>query len=185
MAYNPDCVWTPTIMQNNSSNSVGGLPSTERKVEPPMMSLDGRGKPRPRREPNATRVKNRKALRTTGKTPPQPIDEFRFQMDKRGKQHFNFNQEIWLDPTVQMAHAPVYTTALKTLAVNLLTLTINKRDRRAAVGITSRTAISLAPSFCRQCLMGAPGKAWALPRATIEAWLESKRRRRSSRSRRI
>jgi hypothetical protein len=106
-------------------------------------------------------------------------------MDRRGKQHFNFKQEIWIEATVQMAHANVYSTALKTLAVNLLTLTINKRDYRVVVGITSRTAISLAPSFCRQCLMGAPGKAWALPKATIEDWLESKRRRRSSRAKRI
>jgi hypothetical protein len=94
--------------------------------------------------------------------------EFRFFVDQRGRQHFNFRQKIWLDASVQMAFTSVYSIALKTLAANLLTLAIDK---------PGRNAVLLAPAFSRECLMGAPDKAWALPKASIEAWLESKRRR--------
>jgi hypothetical protein len=94
--------------------------------------------------------------------------EFRFFVDQRGRQHFNFRQKIWLDASVQMAFTRVYSIALKTLAANLLALAIDK---------PGRNAVLLAPAFSRECLMGAPDKAWALPKATIEAWLESKRRR--------
>ena len=104
--------------------------------------------------------------------------EFRFFLDRDGRQHFNFKQQIWLDSSVQMAYTRVYSTALKTLAVNLLTLVTDKRDFRTAIGLTSRKVLLLAPSFSRQCLIGAPETAWALPRSTIESWLESQARRR-------
>jgi hypothetical protein len=94
--------------------------------------------------------------------------EFRFFIDQRGRQHFNFRQKIWLDASVPMAFTRVYSVALKTLAANLLTLAIDR---------PGRNAILLAPAFSRECLMGAPDRAWALPKATIQAWLESKRRR--------
>jgi hypothetical protein len=69
-----------------------------------------------------------------------------------------------------MAFTRVYSVALKTLAANLLTLAIDKPGRHA---------ILLAPAFSRECLMGAPDRAWALPKTTIQAWLESKRRRKT------
>jgi hypothetical protein len=94
--------------------------------------------------------------------------EFRFFIDQRGRQHFNFRQKIWLDASVPMAFTRVYSVALKTLAANLLCLAIDK---------PVRNAIRLAPAFSRECLMGAPDRAWALPKATIQAWLESKRQR--------
>jgi hypothetical protein len=93
--------------------------------------------------------------------------EFRYFIDQRGRQHFNFQQTIWLDPSVDMAFTRVYSTALKTLAANLLALTLDE---------PGRTAVRLAPAFSRECLMGAPDRAWALPRSTIQSWLESKRR---------
>jgi hypothetical protein len=106
--------------------------------------------------------------------------EFRFRVDQQGRQHFNFRQQIWLDESVAMAHTPIYTMALKTLAVNLLTMTLNVRNVRAAIGSTSKTALSLAPAFSKQCLLGAPSGAWILPKTTIEGWLESAKRRRTA-----
>jgi hypothetical protein len=94
--------------------------------------------------------------------------EYRFFIDQRGRQHFNFRQTIWLDASVDMAFTRVYSVALKTLAANLLALALEKPGRRAVL---------LAPAFSRECLMGAPDKAWALPKSTIEAWLASQRRR--------
>ena len=110
--------------------------------------------------------------------------EFRFFVDQRGLQHFNFKQMVWLDSSVQMAFTRVHTAALKTLAVNLLTLSTNQRNHKAALGVTSRMAVSFAHAFSRECLMGAPDGAWALPKATIEAWIESHMRRRHRKSRR-
>jgi hypothetical protein len=94
--------------------------------------------------------------------------EFRFFVDRHGRQHFNFRQTLWLDAAVDMAFTRVYSTALKTLAANLLAQALDKPARRAA---------QLAPAFSRECLMGAPDKAWALPKSTIEAWFASKQRR--------
>jgi hypothetical protein len=98
--------------------------------------------------------------------------EFRFFIDQHGRQHFNFKQQRWLTASVEMAFTRVYSTALKTLAANMLAL----------YGIPGRSAVLLAPAFCRECLMGAPDRAWALPMATIEAWLDSKKRRRTPRT---
>jgi hypothetical protein len=100
--------------------------------------------------------------------------EYTFLLDHRGRQHFNFRQVVWLDPQVDMAFTRVYSVALKTLAINLLTLALRRPGRRALL---------LAPAFSRECLMGAPDRAWALPKATIEAWFESKQRQ-SQRGRR-
>jgi hypothetical protein len=94
--------------------------------------------------------------------------EFRFFVDPRGHQHFNFRQTIWLDASVDMAFTRVYSTALKTLAANLLTQAL---DRPA------RQAVQLAAAFSRECLMGAPDRAWSLPKSTIESWCASKQRR--------
>jgi hypothetical protein len=104
-------------------------------------------------------------------------DEFRYFIDSLGQQHFNFRQQVWLNVSVEMAFTHVYSTALNTLAVNLLTIATRKRDYPAAVGRTSRGAISLAPAFCRECLLSAPPHAWALPISTIRAWLKTNRKR--------
>jgi hypothetical protein len=101
--------------------------------------------------------------------------DFRYFMDRSGRQHFNFVQRIWLDPAISMEFTTVQTTALETLAVNLLTLVTRERDCRTAVGITSQRALALTPQFCVECLLGAPVEAWELPRASIKAWIESHR----------
>jgi hypothetical protein len=101
--------------------------------------------------------------------------EFRYFVDRRGCQHFNFPQTIWLNPRIQMAYTPIQTTALETLAINLLTLAIRGRDCRAPIGYTSKRAMDLVPRFCAECLLASPRNAWVLPRATIKAWADSHR----------
>ena len=101
--------------------------------------------------------------------------EFRYFMDRRGRQHFNFRQHVWLDPAIQMAHTPIQTVALDTLAINLLTFVIHGCDCQAAVGFTSRRAIELIPYFCADCLLTSPPNAWVLPRTAIRAWAHSYR----------
>ncbi|HEY6451466.1 MAG TPA: hypothetical protein VIX87_02585 [Steroidobacteraceae bacterium] len=94
-------------------------------------------------------------------------------MDARGRQHFNFRQRIWLHPSVDMAVTPVMTVALETLAINLLTRLTRKRDCFAAVGLTSRRMLRLAPRFCAECLLGGQPGGWVMPRAALRAWLSS------------
>lgn len=126
------------------------------------------------------RIERRPSARRLEQSKPRLRDyEFRYFVDRQGRQHFNFRQRIWLDASVQMAYTRVYSVALKTLAVNLLTLVTPKRDYQGAVGLTSRQAVLLAPSFIRDCLVGAPDEAWALPRTAIEAWVESRLRNRA------
>src|ERR1700728_2774215 len=120
-----------------------------------------------RRRPSKRRTQSKCVVRN---------DEFRYFVDRQGRQHFNFRQRVWLDASVQMAYTRVDSVALKTLAVNLLTLVTRKRDFQVAVGHTSRRVVLLAPSFIRECLLGAPDEAWALPRTTIKACLESRLR---------
>jgi predicted anti-sigma-YlaC factor YlaD len=135
---------------------------------------------RPHKASQSDRIERRRSSRRQAQSKSSVRDdEFRYFLDRQGRQHFNFRQRVWLDSSVQMAYTRVYSIALKTLAVNLLTLVTPKRDYQAAVGLTSRRAVSLAPSFIRECLAGAPDEAWALPRTTIEAWLESRLRARA------
>jgi len=96
-----------------------------------------------------------------------------FYVDRDGRQHFNFTQQVWLDRTVPMAYAKVHSTALATLAVNLLTLVLSERDFSAAVGRTCRRALALAREFSDECLISAPDQGWVMPRAAIEAWINS------------
>jgi hypothetical protein len=103
------------------------------------------------------------------------ITDFRFFLDRNGIQHFNFTQRVWLNASIQMGFTPVPTTALETLALNILTMVTRERDVRTAIGTTSRRALVLMSYFCAECLLGAPVEAWELPRASIKAWIESHR----------
>lgn len=94
--------------------------------------------------------------------------EYQFYVDQRGRQHFNFRQTLRLKASVDMAFTRVYSAALKTLAANLLAQVLGK---------SARAAVQLAPAFCRECLMGAPDRAWSLPKSAIEAWVATKQRR--------
>jgi hypothetical protein len=113
---------------------------------------------------------------------PDESEEFRFFVDRLGNQHFNFAQEVWLNTSVSMAQTPTYSVALKTLALNLLTLTLGDRNVSAARGATNSTALTFAAAFSKECLLCAPHKAWILPKSTIQSWLASKKRRRYSSS---
>jgi hypothetical protein len=166
-------VLTKANMNLNHHTSMRRSRSQNRSVVSPIVLFDS---PRyPRKGSQSIRIDRRRP------TTPQALsksgarnDEFRYFVDRQGRQHFNFRQRVWLDATVQMAYTRVYSIALITLAVNLLTLVTRKRDFQAAVGCTSRRVVLLAPSFSRECLLGAPDEAWAVPRTTIKAWLESR-----------
>ena len=109
-----------------------------------------------------------------------PVDlKFRYFVDSNGRQHFNFVQHVWLQPRVEMAVTPVLTVALETLAVNLLTEVTKERDYVAAVGITSRRAMQLAPTFCDECLLTAHGNGWVIPRASVKSWVAAHSRKRA------
>jgi hypothetical protein len=132
---------------------------------------------RSRKESRSNQIDRRRPARRQEQSRPCLSDyDFRYFIDRQGRQHFNFRQRVWLDASVQMAYTRVYSVALKTLAVNLLMMVMAKRDHHAAARLTPRQAGLLAPAFVRECLSGAPDEAWALPRATIEAWLESRLR---------
>lgn len=73
-----------------------------------------------------------------------------------------------------MACTRAPSTALVTLAVNLLTMVLEERDRRAAVGVTCQRAIGLARQFAEDCLLTAPEEAWVMPRDAIEAWIRTR-----------
>jgi hypothetical protein len=163
-----------------SSEWANGSRTIARSIVTPLVRTD---EPKEPRSPSTKLLKRGSITRSTKRSRQRPDeqDEFRFFVDRHGRQHFNFRQQIWLDSSVQMAFTRVYSTALKTLAVNLLTLVTEERDCRVAIGRTSRRVLSLAPVFSRQCLMGAPDAAWALPKSTIESWLQSQRRRRRTR----
>jgi hypothetical protein len=105
---------------------------------------------------------------------PSARTEFRYHVDRTGRQHFNFAQRVWLRRSVRMACTRAPSTALVTLAVNLLTMVLKERDRRAAVGITCQRAIGLARQFAEDCLLTAPEEAWVMPRDAIEAWIRSR-----------
>jgi hypothetical protein len=102
--------------------------------------------------------------------------DFRYYVDSRGLQHFNFEQKIWRNPAVQMAVTPVMTTALETLAINLLAYTTPERTDRPRVCVKSKDLVRLARRFCAECLLTACPAGWVIPRCTIEAWLVSQRR---------
>lgn len=107
---------------------------------------------------------------------PPPVSTFCYYVDRQGVQHFNFIQQIWLQPQVEMAVTAVVTVALETLAVNLLTQVTRERDFAAPVGITSRRVMQLARRFCEQCLLTAQQGGWRIPRATIKSWLATQQR---------
>jgi hypothetical protein len=108
-----------------------------------------------------------------GSQPAQNSRDFRYYVDAQGRQHFNFAQRVWLRASVDMAVTPVLTMALETLAVNLLTHMTRRHDCSAAVGVTSRRVLRLAPLFCSECLLTARAEGWVMPRATIREWLIS------------
>jgi hypothetical protein len=101
--------------------------------------------------------------------------EFRYYVDRSGRQHFNFAQRVWLRRSIPMACTRMHSLALATLAVNLLTMVLEERDQPAAAAITRRRAMRLARKFAAECLLTAPEDRWAIPRDAIAAWIRSRR----------
>jgi hypothetical protein len=95
---------------------------------------------------------------------------FCYYVDANGRQHFNFIQQIWLRPQVEMAVTSIMTVALETLAVNLLTQVTRDRNCPAAVGVTSRRVMQLARLFCAECLLSAHSDGWVMPRVSVKSW---------------
>ena len=113
---------------------------------------------------------------STHTRPAAGPDEFRYYIDRHGAQHFNFQQQLWIERSVAMAFTSVRTTALETLAINLLALaSAPARTPRIRIGTPARLK-PLARDFCEQCLLGAPQEGWVLPRPVIQAWMEARRR---------
>ena len=149
----------------------------ERSVVSPSVMIDTPPPPRHRKTTSSISVARlHTSARQRRPKVRQRNDDFRYFIDRQGRQHFNFRQQVWLEASVQMACTRGYSLALETLALNLLTMVTRTRDYRAAVGLTSRRAVLLAPSFSRECLLAAPDEAWALPRATIRSWVQSQLR---------
>lgn len=158
-------------MDNAVMRSTG---KREQSVVAPAVLIDAPA--RSRKGSQSNQMQRRRTARRKAQLKPRVRDyEYRYFIDRQGRQHFNFRQRVWLNASVQMAYTRVYSVALKTLAVNLLVLA----DYRTAARLTPRKAGLLAPSFIRECLVGAPDAAWALPSTTIEAWLESRLRGRT------
>jgi hypothetical protein len=99
--------------------------------------------------------------------------ELRFRLDPLGRQHFNFPQRIWLRPAVPMACTRTRSTALLTLAANLLSLSL-PRQATGQSQPAERLAVALARRFSEECLLGAPAVGWVMPREAISAWVQSK-----------
>ncbi len=120
----------------------------------------------------STRRAARRSARScsTRAGPARGPDEFRYYIDRRGA------QQLWIVRSVAMAFTPVRTTALETLAINLLALASAEptvHGRRS--GLPARLK-PLAREFCEQCLLGAPQEGWVLPRPVIQAWMHARQR---------
>jgi hypothetical protein len=100
----------------------------ERSVVSPSVMIDSPPSPRPRKTASSITVAHTRtsARQRRPKVPPQN-DDYRYFIDRQGRQHFNFRQRVWLDASVQMACTRGYSLALETLALNLLTMVTRTR----------------------------------------------------------
>lgn len=110
---------------------------------------------------------------------PAANTEFRYHIDRAGRQHFNFAQRVWLRRSVRMACTRAHSTALATLAVNLLAMVLEEQELGAVERDSRRRAIGLARQFAEDCLLTAPEDGWVMPRDAIEAWIRTRSRSRA------
>jgi len=111
---------------------------------------------------------------TRGASPLRQPRDFRCYRDRDGRQHFNFAQRLWLQPAVRMACTRTSSTAVITLALNVLALAM-PATRLVSAGRTRR-ALLLARAFSEDCLLSAPDSGWVIPRSAVTAWLQSRSR---------
>jgi hypothetical protein len=88
-----------------------------------------------------------------------------------GTPRFNFPQTVWLCPDIRMDWSVRLTPAVRTLAVNILTLWIPERDFDASFGSTTRRAVAAAAPFAQAFLLMMPGNGGFLPRDLIKEWI--------------
>jgi len=95
--------------------------------------------------------------------------------DECHRERFNFEQAIWLYPTVAMGSRSRRESEV--LALNILTRLIPTRNVRALVGVTSKQALRLAPLFITECLTDRDPEwmRWTMPIEALRAWLASHR----------
>ena len=153
-------------MRNAANATARGSATKLGAVVAPLVDIDDVNSCRPKPQSHESSPATvRRVLSASG--------DFRYYVDTRGFQHFNFQQRIWQNPLVQMAVTPVMTTALETLALNLLTYIARESGYRTRLGITSKRMVRLARRFCSECLLTASPEGWVIPRSAIEAWLAS------------
>ena len=88
-----------------------------------------------------------------------------------GAPRFNFPQIVWLCPEVSMDWSARLTPAVRTLAVNVLTLWIPEHDLIVGFGSTSRRAVAAAAQFAETFLLTMPVNGGCLPRELIRGWI--------------
>jgi hypothetical protein len=153
-------------MRNAANATARGSATKLGSVVAPLVDIDDVNSCRPKPQSHESSPATvRRVLSASG--------DFRYYVDTRGFQHFNFQQRIWRNPLVQMAVTPVMTTALETLALNLLTYITRDGRYETRVRVTPRRLVSLARRFCAECLLTASPEGWVIPRSTIKAWLVS------------
>src|ERR1700722_6925361 len=70
-----------------------------------------------------------------------------------GTPRFNFPQTVWLNSDIKMDWSTRFTPAVRTLAVNVLTLWIPEHDMVVGFGSTSRRAVAGAAQFAEVFLL--------------------------------
>jgi hypothetical protein len=88
-----------------------------------------------------------------------------------GTPRFNFPQTVWLSPEFRMDWSARLTPAVRTLAVNVLTLWIPDHDLVVCFGSTSRRAVAAADRFAETFLVTMPMNGGCLPRKLITGWI--------------
>lgn len=89
----------------------------------------------------------------------------------RNRPYFNFSQQIWLYPGVQMDWSSRPSRAVETLAVNILVGFISERRGWVFSGNVSRHLYTVACSFAEHFLLTMPASGGRIPREVIVEWL--------------
>jgi hypothetical protein len=92
-----------------------------------------------------------------------------------GAPRFNFPQTVWLFPDIRMDWSIRLTPAVRTLAVNVLTVWILEQDLAVCFGCTNRRAVAAADRFARAFLLTMPDSGGCLPRELITEWIREER----------
>jgi hypothetical protein len=117
---------------------------------------------------------NRAAASRPFYPPPTRHRDFRYRLDRSGQQHFNFPQRVWVRASVAMACTRAPSTALTTLALNMLVLALVETANRK-IPTDRHIGRKLAQRFAVECLLSAPASAWVIPKAVVRTWAATHR----------